>query len=97
MTGLSLRRTDDIIAIMAALTIEVDDELFARKAACRSPRDYRYRNAEALAARCGCAAAESLRIAAVDAAMRWAWRTPLTNEQVKQILDEERMRKYGTG
>ncbi len=81
---------------MAALTIEVDDELFAR--ARQRAEDRGITVTEMLKRLLRVAAAPPLDRSELPPLTRHAlgMAPPLTDEQVKRILDEERMRKYGT-
>jgi hypothetical protein len=82
---------------MATLKIEVDDELFARARQLAETREITV--TEMLKRLLRVASAPPLDPSELPPLTRHAlgMAPPLTDEQVKQILDEERMRKYGTG
>jgi hypothetical protein len=79
------------------LTIEVDDELFARAQQLANARKITV--SELLKRLLQVATAPPLDRSELPPMTRQAlgMSRPLTDEQVKQMLDEERMRKYGTG
>ncbi len=82
---------------MAGLTIEVDYELFARARQLAETRELTV--TEMLKRLLRVATAPPLDRSELPPLTRHAlgMAPPLTDEQVAQILDEERMQKYGTG